>query len=152
MTTLKQLTRLHARIAVKNFMRDGELDPPSWLIENEEGKRLLLATPMEGKDMAVVVRHAIREFGGVRYATSMESWFLEYGKDEVMPANVRPSESPRRREGLIIYGEDNKGDAHCIAYEIKRDKNGKPSLEKMPGGMENMAGRLVDMFAVGPYT
>ena len=151
MSTLKALTRLHASIAVKNFHRDGELYMPTWLIENEEGKRVLMGTPMSGNEMAVAVRQAIREFGGVRYACSMETWYLETPEHEGI-SNLRPSESPHRHEGLLIYGEEKTGDQYSIAYEIKRAKDGKPFLRKMPHGMEQIAGRLMDMFAVGPYT
>lgn len=148
MTDLMKLLRLHTRTAVKNFERDGNLYAPVWLLENERGVRMLLATPMDGPDMAKVARDAIRHFGAVRYAFATEMWFLMPNEHEGL--TMKPSESPHRREGIHIHGEDIKGERRSITYEIKRETGRKPYLTKLDSNTD-FSGRLSDMFAVGPY-
>ena len=146
---LKVLMKVHERATLKDFQKNGAVWSPKWLLENERGQRLLIATALEGKDIATVARDAIREFGAVRYAFCMESWFLMPNDHEGLA--IRPSEHPLRREGVFLSGEDNKGERIVINYEIKRREGSKPWLEKMDVSNADLSGRLTDMFAVGPY-
>jgi hypothetical protein len=146
--------KVHARCSRQDFLRDGEHWSPLWLIENDLGKRLLMAVPMGQKDdrdaIAAMMRKAIRGFGGVRYAYALEVWFLPPVKDP-SKVQVSPRNSPNRREGLLIQGEDINGEQRVVFYEIKRHGDGKPTLSKAIHSTE-FAGRFSDMFAAGPYT
>ena len=155
MSDLETLMRVHARVSRERFAEDGELPFPSWLIERKDGRRLLLATPMgrgESDSVAAAVRKAIKEFGGVRYAYAVETWFLAPMSDkELAELKVRPSESPDRLEGILISGEDISGEQKSVMYEIKRFLGAKPTLGKAQHSDE-FTGIFADMFAVGPYT
>lgn len=151
MSNLETLMRVHARAAHHDFYRDGHLWSPLWLIENKEGQRLLLATPMD-KDAsreayAEMVRKAIKQFRGVRYAYAMETWYLQIEEGQPM---VRPSTSPNRKEGILIAGEDIDGEQRVVRYEIKRHGDRKPTLGKAEFDQE-FSGTFADMFSVGPY-
>ena len=153
MSNLETLLRVHARVSRDDFLRDGELWSPLWLIENDLGKRLIMAVPMSARDdrdaIAGMLRKAIREFGGVRYAFAMEAWFVpSTAKDQF---GAPPRDHPERRECLIIQGEDKNGEQRGVFYEIKRHGDRKPTLSKAEPTQE-FTGRFADMFAVGPYT
>lgn len=154
MPTLEALMKVHARAVHKDFYRDGKLMAPLWLIENKDNKTLLLMTPMDENDdrdaHAQMVRGAIREFGGVRYAYAAESWFVRLDPGE--PPRVRPSAHVDRREALMIHGEDINGEQLGIMYEIKRHEGRKPFLMKALKMSDDFGGRFSNMFSVGPYT
>jgi hypothetical protein len=140
-----------ARCARDDFYRDGNLWAPLWLIENVEGRTMLLATPTQPTDdkdkLGDIVRKAIKEWGGVRYAYAAESWFYEQSPDGYTGP---PRSAPNRREALWISGEDINGEQRTMVYEIKRRPGGKPKLDKVMRGGE-FSGRFADMFAAGPY-
>jgi hypothetical protein len=147
---LKSLMKRHERATLKEFHENGGVGPPKWLLEDKFGTRLLVMTPLDSDDMAKVARQVIKEFGAVRYAFCMESWFLKPKEHEGL--NIPPSQHPLRHEGVFLSGENIKGDRLVISYEIKRREGAKPWLEKMSSGDgADLTGVLTDMFAVGPY-
>ena len=153
MSDLDSLMRVHARATRDDFLKEGELSSPLWLIENDLGKRLLMAVPMgkhDDKDaIAGMMRKAIREFGGVRYVFAMEAWFVPpTAKDQF---GIRPMDHPERGECIVLQGEDKNGERQGVFYEIKRHEGRKPTLSKAEHTDEFM-GRFADMFAAGPYT
>ena len=151
MSKLENLMRRHARVARERFYEDGELYAPLWLIENAEGQTLLLAAPTHESDdrdkHADMIRGAIREFGGVRYAFVSEAWFLLLEKDEPLRS---PRRAKDRREALAMQGEDINGEQRTCHYEIKRHPGRKPTLGKADFGAD-FDGRYANMFSVGAY-
>jgi hypothetical protein len=153
-TKLQKLMKVHARTSKEMFLKDGELFAPLWLIESKDGKMTVLSAPLIGtvdRDKhADTIRQAIKQLDGVRYVCAQEAWFLAL-PEGATDLNVRPSQSPDRREALMVMGEDINGEQRTGSYEIKRDADGKPRLEPFEEANE-FSGRYADMFSVGQYT
>ena len=154
MSDLKALMNSHERATLKEFYQKGEVGPPMWLIEDEDGNRVLVATALDSsEEMAKAARESIKGLHAVRYAFVMEAWFITH-KEGAGLDNMRPSQNPLRREGVYFSAEDKDGNRLVRQYEIHRRQGAKPWLEKMDVGDDPYAvtGRFVDMFSEGPYT
>ena len=153
MSVLEKLMKVATRAARHEFGNEGSCGMPKWLIEDEHGHRILIATPFEKtpdyKDIvANSMRQMLKEFGAVAYVLAVESWFISHKLDDPR-RDLPPSQCADRQEGVFICGEDIHGNSQSILMEIKRDGDnatlGKAQVT------ESSIGRFVDMFSVGPY-
>lgn len=154
MSVLGKLMQVSTRAVREEFAEEGSSWAPKWLLENEHGHRVLIATPFDDDDpgykakLADHMRKAIKNFGAVAYTYCVETWFVHVKDDD--NDGRRPSERPDRREAIFIMGEDIKGNQQSLMIEVKRNGS-KATLGKAEFGGEAIASAFTDMFSVGPY-
>jgi hypothetical protein len=119
----------------------------------EVGPDVLVDVAYDGdlqKQLALArVRSIFREHGVKAYAAMAEAWMVQGSTDEPVDTSVRPSQSPRRREVVILSATDGMG-AKGRLLGIERDSRGRirrlvedPSLA-MSDDVQ-LAGRMLDL-------
>lgn len=122
MTTYKQkfdaLIESSVKAACARFLKDGEIQMTTWLVEDKHDVRILIAfTPDIPKDeMVCKMREIAREKDIVRYCVEMEAWTaIAYGDD-----TRKPSERDDRLEAVVVFGQDRQNNNRCVTIEIER--------------------------------
>lgn len=132
---------------------------PMFVIERGE-KVDVIATPFqddaEKRTMIINIALEIADQGCDCWSFLTESWFAHRTQNE--PLGVRPSEDPKRREGVICIASDGK-ETMLQSWETKRDAEGNcTELTKYDEGQSfqswisvalNKAKRLHDDFPNG---
>jgi hypothetical protein len=138
------------------FNENGRL-LPTWLLQEEDGKILLVVTPYDNdltKDMVdFAIREAIKTKNIQRYAYISEVWMaFEKGCFSSVEdyKGLRPSQRPDRKEALMLIAEDISGDCIMSYSDIYRDPNTDIAMiaeikidEKIKPGTD---GRFIRMF------
>lgn len=128
-----------AGFAQSKFRDDGNVQP-MWIAETDMGEKFVIATPFgdEGQKAQVVtlLRQMFAERSVVRYAFMTEAWSVAMSESEMKDEGTNrppPSKHPRRREVLILLGEDR--DTKVAAFTqffILRPEDGTPTLQEDP--------------------
>lgn len=101
---------------------------PEWLLVNQEGKRILIATPWtnrEERDIVVATMKAsLRAFNCLAYSLDFEAWASPAPmKDSEIDAGYRPSLDPKRKEIFMAIACDGETERTRI-WEIIRNEDG----------------------------
>lgn len=151
-TTLKGLAKL-AYDTSKSMMEDKAHEElvPIFIILQADGELQIMGTPFYGDESKQAIADMLREKFRAEYVKAYihvsEAWMLSASPSEGMPT-VRPSESERRQEALIIAGQDRDGNfIHQIAH-INRDQDNKRTLapvDKEFSKAERISGRFATL-------
>ena len=148
-------------VAADAFDQIGKWVHPTWVLELENGKTEINATPFENDAHKHLVTQAMRMYfrakGVIRYAFIMEAWFAtEKPKEgetekEWMERGVEtpPSERPDRKEAVCIIAEDkNTGESVFIMREIDRSGDKPVLLPNQATDYTGIGGRFTNMFVM----
>jgi hypothetical protein len=141
---------------LRRFNETGEL-LPTWFLQQEDGKILLLTTPYEKntlqKDIVdFAIREAIAEKNIQRFVYISEVWMANV-KDVTSLKNYKglpPSERPDRKEAVMLIAEDISGKSIMACADIFRNPvTNLGMIAEIKLNMEavrDREGRFVDMF------
>lgn len=117
---------------------------PMVVFDTKDGQHGALVMPYytDNRDKHIAeLRKKFQEYDVCRYGVIMESWFLE--TDNVKDLAVRPSQSERRQEAVMVVVIDRDGNTCSKMPLIERDAEGNPSLgEDKSKNTERMEGAM----------
>jgi hypothetical protein len=128
--TLEELFKHGQKAAKEIFDAQGEV-LPMWVAEDQDGRLAPIITPgMDDKDeIAEYVRKCLKLIGAVRFVSLLESWVVEFDKDDEIPEDGKVSNHEDRRECIFVFAEE-RGRQMGGMYYILRPEHGPPKLSK----------------------
>ena len=107
--------------AVELFIRDGYLQPVTFIIMDGEGE-IVVGPVGEGNEKRQWYQALADRFRGkaVAYVQVQEAWYIKRQKEDDI-TGVAPSQCVDRREAVIVVGETKNGLRKLTQREILRD-------------------------------
>jgi len=124
MTELEKIVEFAKERSRSIFNEDGGIVPTFFChVPNVDGYGMIPCywqTGIQKNLMVSLVKARFLEFGVNRYAFAAESWIAARTGEELTDA-LPPSQSPNRRECIIIHAEEKGGLSKTSQFPITRD-------------------------------